>query len=97
VTAYQRTLIKQQKYFHRNYYRRLSLATVISMIISIGLLVAIFYVHISKPPISFYATNAVGTGHPIPLQALDTPNMSSNYLLPPDPVEEITIKKLRAE
>ena len=53
---------------------------IISILFSLLLCVAISYCYFHQPEKQFYATNGITA--PIPLAPLDTPNYSSNPLLP---------------
>ena len=57
---------------------------IISILFSLLLCVAISYCYFHQPEKQFYATNGITA--PIPLAPLDTPNYSSNPLLPPDQI-----------
>ena len=93
--AYQRQLIKRQKNFHRNYYRRFVVAAVVSMFISLLLMVAIAYVYMTYPTVRFYAVNS--EVYITLLKPLDGPNLAENFLLKPDPYEEMRIRDLSIE
>ena len=95
MSVYQRSLIKQQQNFYRDYFRRFVVASIGSMIISFLLLLAIFYVYLTQAPVTFYASNTAGFITPLP--ALSQPNQTDNYLLPPDPPVETTVKTLNLE
>jgi intracellular multiplication protein IcmM len=79
-------LIKKNKNFNANIYRKGLFALNISLVLSgvFGLL--LFYRYLTEPERDFYATS--GIAPPIQLQPLLTPNYSSNALLPPDPPVE---------
>ncbi len=72
------------KDFYRGMYRRLCTWIIFSVLLNIILLILIGYFYENRHESVFYATN--GTTSPISLQALNTPNYSTEYLLPPDPI-----------
>ncbi|AWN75381.1 TPA: type IVB secretion system protein IcmM/DotJ [Legionella anisa] len=85
-------VIKSNKNFYVNSYRRGIIALIISLLINciFGLLIA--YIHLTEPERDYYATS--GIAPPIQLQPLLAPNYSSNALLPPDPPAEAEEDKL---
>lgn len=95
MSVYQRSLIKQHVNFYRDYYRRFVMASLFSFMLSFLLLLAILYVHVNRPSVQFYASNTAG--FITPLKPLAEPNMTDNYLLPPDPVEVKTVNKFDLE
>ena len=95
MSAYQRSLVKQQKKFYRSYYRGFVFASLISVTLSIVLCAMIFYVYIGQAPIDYYASNTAGFITPI--TAMAEPNQADTYLLKPDPPEEVHIKELDVE
>lgn len=76
-------LIKQNKNFNVNVYRRGLVALILSLGITSIIVLLIFYIYLREPVPDFYATN--GVTPPIMLKALQAPNMSSTALLEPDP------------
>ncbi len=95
MSAYQRSMIKQQKNFYRNYYRRFVVASFGSMVLSLLLCAAIFYQYLSRPIVTFYASNTAG--FITSLTALSEPNQANQYLLAPDLPEEMTLRELNVE
>ncbi|RUR12247.1 type IVB secretion system protein IcmM/DotJ [Legionella sp. km772] len=76
-------LIKQNKSFNKNAYRRGLTFLIFSLFLNIGLGVLISYIHLNEPPRDFYATSGVTA--PIQLNPMDEANQSSQPLLDPDP------------
>ncbi len=77
------SLLKQNRSFNVNVFRRGLLALILSLGISCIIVLLIFYIHSREPEPDFYATN--GVTPPIMLKALQGPNMSSTALLESDP------------
>jgi intracellular multiplication protein IcmM len=84
------SLIKQSKRFYVNTFRRAGSALLLSVIINLGLGVAIYYVYFAQPPNDFYATNGVTS--PELLTSMDIPNNTSVPMLASDPDVDNTIK-----
>jgi intracellular multiplication protein IcmM len=81
-------LIKHNKNFNVNVYRRGLLLIIISVIISCIIGILMFYVYLNQPERDYYATS--GIAPPIKLNGLTAPNETANPLLPPDPpVEDV--------
>lgn len=76
-------VIKNNKSFHVNIFRRGLVSLIISLGLSCILGILLFYVYLSRPERDFYATS--GVTPPIKLTPMLNPNMSSQALLPPDP------------
>ena len=76
-------LIKQNKNFNVNVYRRGLTFLFLALFFNIGLGVLIAYIHLNQPVHDFYATSGVTA--PIQLDPMDSPNTSSQPLLEPDP------------
>lgn len=77
---------KNSKNFNVNIYRRGLLVLIVALSLSGLFGILLFYMYVTVPERDFYATN--GVIPPILLHAMDTPNMSANALLPPDPPTE---------
>ncbi|WP_298626810.1 type IVB secretion system protein IcmM/DotJ [uncultured Legionella sp.] len=76
-------LIRQNKNFNVNIYRRGLVALILSLILS-GIIGAyIFYIYINLPERDYYATS--GVTPPVKLKSMPTANESSEPLLEPDP------------
>jgi intracellular multiplication protein IcmM len=76
-------LIKNNKNFDVNVYRRGLIALILSLTSSTILGLILFYIYITEPERDYYATN--GATPPVKLTSMASPNMSSQALLPPDP------------
>lgn len=87
--------IQQLKNYFRDTFRRLIVVLLVSLAIQWLLVVAIFYEVVTMPAPDFYATNSAG--FITTLNALPQVNATSEYLLKPDPAEEIEIKRLGSE
>jgi intracellular multiplication protein IcmM len=66
-------------------FRRGSLWLSFSLLLNVMLILFSFYYWSQRGQPDFFATDGIRL--PIPLKARSEPNMSSTYLLPPDPVE----------
>ena len=84
--------IKLRKGFYRNSFRRAVVMLILSLIVNLSLIAVIYYKLVTKPGHDFYATS--GIKPPIKLDPMPTPNYSSKYLLPPDPVSGDETKSL---
>lgn len=80
-------LIKNRKSFDVNIYRRGLVALIISLGLSCAFGLLLFYLYLSEPERSYYATN--GVTPPVELKSMLTPNMSSRALLDPDPPTDL--------
>ncbi len=87
-------MIKSQKNYYRDLYRKLVVSTWGSFFLTLLLATGIAYQYFTRGESSYYASNAAGAGFITELSPLDTPNLSSTSLLKPDPPEEITKKRL---
>ncbi len=77
------SLIKQNKKFNVNIYRRGLVALIISLILS-GLMAGyIFYIYLHLPENDYYATSGIVA--PVMIKSMSTPNESSEPLVDPDP------------
>ncbi|WP_133136893.1 type IVB secretion system protein IcmM/DotJ [Legionella rowbothamii] len=76
-------LIKKNKSFNVNVFRRGLISVIVSLGLSCILGLLMFYVYLAEPERDFYATS--GVTPPIKLAPMLAPNMSSQALLPPDP------------
>lgn len=74
-----RGLIKAQKYFYRDNYRRGCTVLAVMLAVILGLILAILYVYIENPPPNFYATSS--DGKLVLLTPRDTPNYSDTPLI----------------
>lgn len=83
-------LIKQNKSFNINVYRRGLTTLIVSLGLSCCIVLLIFYTYIREPEPDYYATN--GTTPPIMLKAMLAPNLSSMALLEPDPPTDDEVK-----
>jgi len=85
--------VKLRKNFYRNGYRKGVNLLLIFMVIILALVTWIFYMEISKPVRTFYATNTAGfvTG----LHAMSQPNMTSRFILKPDPPKLVDKKEVK--
>jgi intracellular multiplication protein IcmM len=77
------TLTKEHKRFNVRNYRGGVKYLLISLLLSTGMIVLIYYMYLHIPERDYYATN--GITPPVKLNSLMAPNMSSNALLDPDP------------
>lgn len=84
--------VKAQKNFYRDNYRRVITVLLFSFILSLILVVVIIYIYLTQSEPFFYATDGVKA--PIQVAPLQHPNMSANYLLPPDPPDESVEQKM---
>ncbi|KTD18368.1 type IVB secretion system protein IcmM/DotJ [Legionella jordanis] len=78
--------IIQSKGFYIRSYRKGLTWVILSLGVNLILLLSIYYVHFNEPEPDYYATS--GIAPPVKLTSLNERNYSSNYLLPPDPVDE---------
>ena len=78
--------IKQSKSFYVVTYRRALKFLLLSMATNVLLCIAIGYIYLNEPARTFYATS--GITPPIELTPLATPNYTSQFILPPDPVDD---------
>lgn len=76
-------IVKNNRHFNVNIFRRGLLVLVISLGVNSILGVSLFYVYLSRPERDFYATN--GATPPIKLTPISAPNGAPQALLPPDP------------
>lgn len=76
-------LIKSNKNFNVNIYRRGLVALIFSLVLSGIIGSYIFYIYLHLPERDYYATS--GVTPPIMLKSMPTPNESSEPLLDPDP------------
>ena len=75
--------IKQAKSFYIMVYRKLLTAIIIFQSLNVVLFAGIVYVYLHRIAPNYYATSGITL--PILLTNMDTPNYSSEALLPPDP------------
>ncbi len=80
--------IIHSKNFYRDNFRKVTKLLLISLLISVCLLVGIYFLIISRGEEEYYATN--GVTPPVLLQARDEPNMSSEPLIASDHQDEDT-------
>jgi intracellular multiplication protein IcmM len=89
------TQIKQHKLFYIRSYRRSILLLYVSLTMNVLLFFGMVGVYITQKPSDYYATSGVAS--PIQLSPLDSPNMTSEPLLPPDPVDDSVQNQLPNE
>ncbi|MFI4918088.1 MAG: type IVB secretion system protein IcmM/DotJ [Legionellales bacterium] len=77
------TLIKRNKNFNVNVYRRGLIALDLSLLLSCIFVLLLFYKYINLPERDFYATSGITA--PVKLKALSVRNLSSVALLEQDP------------
>lgn len=70
---------REDKYFYRNGFRRATLLLILSLLVNLILVAAIYNVIVSKVEPNYYATSGIKA--PILLKALSKPNYSSTPLL----------------
>ena len=80
------------KFFYRNYYRRALWMLMVSLMLTGGLLLAIYYQMVSKKEPNYYASNAAGAGFIIRIKPMAAANARGSYLLAPDKPAEATKK-----
>jgi intracellular multiplication protein IcmM len=78
--------IKQYKLFYINIYHRLASVLIVIFGLNLALSLAIIHFYFNEPDRQYYSTD--GVRPPEQLMVLDAPNMTSNPLLPDDPVNE---------
>ena len=83
-------MIKASKFFYIRTYRALITCVLISAGLNVLLCIAVIYAFRHQPATTFYATS--GETPPIELKAMNSPNNTSEALLPPDPVDESDIR-----
>jgi intracellular multiplication protein IcmM len=71
--------IIQSSYFYINTYRRGIFVLIVSVILNVLLLMALYYRYFHQNAPDFYATD--GVTPPVPLTAMEQPNNSSSALL----------------
>ncbi|MFT4058652.1 MAG: type IVB secretion system protein IcmM/DotJ [Legionella sp.] len=76
-------LIKSNKNFDVNVYRRGLIVLILSLILNTILGLLLFYIYITVPERDYYATN--GVTPPVKLTPMASANMSSTALLAPEP------------
>ena len=76
-------LIKQDKNFNVNVFRRGIIALIVSLGLTCIIVLLMFYTYIREPEPDYYATN--GITPPVMLHSMAAANESSTWLLPPDP------------
>lgn len=76
-------LIKRNKNFNVNVYRRGLSFLIFVLFLNVGMGVLIAYIYLHQPERDFYATSGVAA--PIQLTVMLAANMSSQPMLPPDP------------
>ncbi len=86
--------VLQQKHFYRNHFRGTAKALQYSLLVTVILCISIAYTALTKPGVTFYASNASGAGFITQLQPLDKPNMSSQALLPTEQTDDMGAKPL---
>jgi intracellular multiplication protein IcmM len=84
---------KQKRFFYRDKFRSTLSLLLVSLMITIVLITAIVFWRLTQKGTDFYATNGVSA--PVSLTSLDESNQSSESLLPPDPPEEMGLKRLK--
>ena len=82
--------IKQSKSFYVRTYRMTGTLIIVSLLLNLLMGLIIYYLYFHQPARDFYATS--GIIPPIKLKALDEPNNSPTALLPPDPVNDESVK-----
>jgi hypothetical protein len=78
--------IKEDNTFYVNMFRRGTLALYISLGINLLLIALAVLSYLQEGMPEHYASDGIRS--PILLKAMDAPNMTATYLLPPDPVSE---------
>jgi intracellular multiplication protein IcmM len=76
-------LIKRNKNFNVNVYRRGLSFLIFILFLNVGMGALIAYIYLHQPERDFYATSGVAA--PIQLTVMLAANMSSQPMLPPDP------------
>lgn len=85
--------IKQSKGFYVATYRRSLNFLMVSLMVNALLIAGIILAYLAIPKRHYYATNgaiALMAITPVELEPMDSPNNSSQALLPPDPPDEGT-------
>ena len=85
------------KHYYRNKFRSTVVLLILSLTIMASLSLFIFYEELTQPTPNFYASNSAGAGFITQLTPLSEPNQTSQYLLAPDPPEEMNIKSIDTE
>lgn len=85
-------LIKLDKNFNVNIYRKGLTALILSLLLSCGLAWGIFNLYKHLPERDYYATS--GITFPVQLTALSTRNNSSEALLAPDPPDDDELRPI---
>lgn len=78
--------IKAERSFYRHSLRRILNLLILSLLINGALTYGIYYKVTHVPKIDYYATSGIKA--PVMLNALSTPNYSSEPLLASDPLDE---------
>lgn len=71
--------VKSQKFFYRDYYRKVTKVLVVCQFIIVALIAAVFYFATHRPVPGFYASSS--NGAITPLKPLSQPNYSNTALL----------------
>jgi intracellular multiplication protein IcmM len=85
-------LIKSSKNFNVRVYRWGLVMLGLALVSCATLGILIFYEYLRMPKRDYYATS--GVAPPIQLTDLNTPNMSSTPLLPPDPSTDEVVRQM---
>lgn len=78
--------IREDNAFYVTMYRRGTLAILVSMGLNLLLIAFIVLVYSQEKVAEYYSSDGIRS--PILLTPLDTPNRTSTWLLPPDPISE---------
>lgn len=78
--------IKRSKFFYVTTYRKMISGIVACQLLNLILCLAVIYSYLNVSEQMFYATS--GINPPIEIKSMNTPNYSSEPLLPPDPTDE---------
>ncbi len=85
-------LIKSSRSFYIRTYRSLETMVLISVFISLGLGIGIFYAYSIRTEPDYYST--YGETPPVPLVAMDEPNYSSHSLLADDNNQDSNVRAI---
>lgn len=85
-------LIKENKNFNVNVFRRGLVFLIISLLLSCTFGVWMFYIYVHLPERDYYATS--GITPPIEIKSMLAPNASSKALLDPDPPTDDVLRVL---
>ncbi|MBS0359404.1 MAG: DotI/IcmL/TraM family protein [Proteobacteria bacterium] len=93
MSRYLIDLVKSRKDFYRDHFRATVRILIGSLLVTMVWLAALVYEIMTRPEPKFYATDSAS--FITPLDALNTPNESSEYLLPPSEPQEIRQKDMQ--